>query len=229
MTDEQLRIIEKVKKMLTLSEGTNSKEEAETAVSMAQKMLSKYNLSIKDLDAYKEKAECTERGCRIRTKTIPQWVNSLMSLGMFIYDTQGLVSTQRGERVVVYFIGVEPNNTICLNTFITLYKALDEMTLVEHPGLYVADRKTSWQKGFISGLYQKLREQKAATMVEERSLVLVQRDKINEYIQEQYANRLRTRNTPRYTTAKDSRAYNEGYRCGKDYNIAPQIEEAHGF
>ena len=229
MTEEQLRIIEKVKKMLTLSEGTNSKEEAETAVAMAQKMLSKYNLSIKDLDAYKEKAECSERGCRIRTKTMPQWVNSLMSLCMFIYDTQGLISAPKGERVVVYFIGVEPNNTICLNTFITLYKALDEMRLVEHPALYVADRKTSWQKGFISGLYQKLREQKAATMAEERSLVLVQRNKINDYIQEQYKNRLRTKQAPKYSSAKDSAAYSEGYRCGKDYNIAPQIEEAHGF
>jgi hypothetical protein len=229
MTDEQLRIIEKVKKMLTLSEGTNSKEEAETAVAMAQRMLSKYNLSIKDLDAYKEKAECSERGCRIRTKTLPQWVSSLMSLCMFIYDTQALVSSQKGERVTVYFIGVEPNNTICLNTFITLYKALDEMTLVEHPGLYVADRKTSWQKGFISGLYNKLREQKAATMAEERSLVLVQRNKINEYLQEQYANRLRSNKPRRNTSAKDSAAYMEGYYCGKDYNIAPQIEEAHGF
>lgn len=227
MTDEQLRIIERVKKMLALSEGTNSAEEAETAVTMAQKMLSKYNLSIKDLDAYKEKAECTERGCRIRTQVIPSWANSLMSLCQYMYDTKCIISQRKGERTTVFFIGVEPNTTICLNTFIMLYKALDEMTLVKHPSMYVAERKHSWRMGFITGLFSKIREQKESTLSEERSLVLVQQDKIKHYLNEQYQN-LRKRNVsvPR---AKDGTAYEDGYQRGRDYNIAPQIEEAHGF
>lgn len=227
MTDEQLKVIERVKKLLNLSEGTNSAEEAETAVTMAQQILSKYNLSIKDLDEYKEKAECTERGCRIRTKVIPSWVNTLMSLCQYMYDTRCLVSQIKGERPTVFFIGVEPNTTICLNTFITLYKALDEMTLVEHPSMYVADRKQSWRIGFITGLFAKVMKQKETTLSEERSLVLVQKDKIDQYIKEQYQN-LRERTAPR-PEMKDAVAYQEGYMRGKEYNVAPQIEEAHGF
>lgn len=229
MTDEQLRVIERVKKLLNLSEGTSSAEEAETAVTMAQQILSKYNLSIKDLDEYKEKTECTERGCRIRTKIVPKWVTGLSSLCMYMYDTHCLISSPKNDRTTLYFIGVEPNTTICLNTFITLYKALDEMTLVEHPSFYVAERKTSWREGFIAGLFAKVKEQKDAALAEERSLVVVQKDKIRDYLREQYEGRLRKRQVSKSSGPKDDRAFHEGYMQGRDYTVAPQLEEAHGF
>ena len=229
MTDEQKRIIEKVKKMLALSENNSSAEEAETAITMARQLLSKYNLSIKDIDEYKEKAECTERGCRIRTKVIPQWVNALMSLCQYTYDTTSLLYTNKGERPTIMFVGVEPNTTICLNTFVMLYKALDEMTLVEHPGFYVADRKTSWRMGFINGLYNKIRAQKASIVPEERGLVVIQKNKIDDYLRSQYEGRIKERKAPKMRNSTDGQAYAEGYARGQDYNINPQLEEAHGF
>lgn len=233
MTDEQKKIIEKVQKMLALSEGTNSQEEAETAMRMVRSLLSKYNLSITDIDNYQKTATCTEQGCRIRTKAVPAWVKCLASLCSMAYDTECIIhkskyGNRQTENSVILFIGVEPNTTICTNTFIMLYKALDEMAYVKYPSLYVGPRKDSWRFGFIQGLYRKIKddkkeqEQKAAEHAQqEYALVTVQSNLIQQYIADNYNTK---KSRPSTIDIKNHEAYVEGYQRGQKHNLNAQIE-----
>lgn len=220
MTNDQLRIVEKAKKMIALAEGTSSEEEAKTAMVMVQQLLSKYNLSITDLNVFKDKSICNDIMVVIRTKMMPLWVKELTGLCRMACDCEILL-TKTADKAGAIFIGIEPATTICSSMFITLYKLLDSMALVDYPTLYTGSRKESWRRGFIFGLAAKIKEQKEQTKQQEYGLMVIQKDKIEQHINSHYrvhASKAKDKDI------KDSKAFSQGYKAGMNYNLNPQIE-----
>lgn len=220
MTTEQSHIIEKAKKMIALAEGTSSEEEAKTAMVMVRQLLAKYNLSITDLDNFKDKSVCNEIMIIIRTKMMPLWVKELTALCHMACDCEILL-TRTVDKAGAIFIGIEPATTICSSMFVTLYKLLDSMALVDYPTLYTGSRKESWRRGFIFGLAAKIREQKEKTVQQEYGLLVVQKDKIEQHIREHHKTRIAK---DKGKAIKDSKAFSQGYEAGMNYNLNPQIE-----
>lgn len=100
MEKDKKEVIEKIKKLLALSNSSNE-HEAALAASHAQRLLSEHNLAMTDVEARKE-AEVADKVETDAAKTLPKWVWELLWGVQKAFDCQ-VVHKGIGK---IVFIGV---------------------------------------------------------------------------------------------------------------------------
>lgn len=212
-TEEQQKAIEKVRKLMSLSEGSTSDEEAQTAAMMARSILSKYNLNITDLKAYREETSATELKTELRTRNLPRWVQSLALTLCTVFDCECII--HRTERSTsISFIGVEPNITICNLTFDHLYGYLDGLIFPKGCSVYF---RNSYRLGFSAGMLEKHKAKKieeAFLNQASSSLVVVQHQLIDDFKKKNYP---RLRSVRQKASYVNPSAFDTGFRDGSEF------------
>lgn len=120
-TEEQKKIIEKIRKLLRLSRSSNE-HEAAAAAAKAQELLSEYNLSKDSIRSGQQAADL--RASRAYKKTrqrLETWAYRLASGVARAFDCKYYHDPDVGETV---FVGCEPDPTIASWTYGYLYKTL---------------------------------------------------------------------------------------------------------
>jgi len=220
------RIIERVRKLLALSNSSNE-HEAALAAAHAQRLLAEHNLAMSELEVQEEGAGEVELEV---AKAVPKWLSSLFATVANAFDCFPIVtSTQSCSRLRFIGVGEDPGVAACTLQF--LMKELRRLASVylrnldtRGGRLSATEReriRTSYLLGGVHGVRQAMTAQKAQTPTTSRALVPVKDALIRQY-REEHLGQLRTRRNRSSTVV--SAAFHQGRQDGVSLQIRPVIE-----
>ncbi len=222
------RIIERVRKLLALSNSSNE-HEAALAAAHAQRLLAEHNLAMSELEMQEEGAGEVELQV---ARTVPKWLSSLFATVANAFDCFPIVTTiQTCSRLRFIGVGDDPGVAACtleylmkeLRRLASLYlRALDsrsgKLSAVSRERV-----RSSYLLGGVHGVRQALQAQKAQTPTTSTALVPVKDALIRQY-REEHLGQLRTRRSRSSTVL--SAAFHQGRQDGASLQIRPALDIA---
>lgn len=216
------KIVEKVQKLLALSESSNL-HEAEAAMLKAQELLMKHKLSLKDVKEFKILNSDIKENVTKITFTKAKWKAKLARLvadnfGCYIY-----FKTRYSHAIT--FFGREEDVTVCnivleyaIDCIGSVVKRLKYQNIKE--GYSTKGLENDYALGFIAGLRYKFEEQKKSN--QEWGLVLVKDQEVTEaYDLIKFKRSINT--DTRYHGQSD--AYKKGVKDGERFSISDKITQ----
>jgi len=217
------RIIERVRKLLALSNSSNE-HEAALAAAHAQRLLAEHNLAMSELEMQEEGAGEAEL---LVARTVSKWLSSLFATVASAFDCFPIVTTTPSNSRL-RFIGVGEDPGVAACTLEYLVKELRRLASgyqrqLEARGgrLSPADRqriRLSYLLGAVHGVRQALQAQKTATPTTSTALVPVKDALIKQYRNEHFGS-LRTRRSRASTVL--SEAFHQGRQDGANLRLTP--------
>lgn len=217
------KLIEKIQKLLSLSESSNENE-AREAMLKAQKLIVKHKLSLKEVQDTKIYSSKIKDDISKISFTKAKWKGELAYI---IGKNFGCYTYFRTNRIhKITFFGREEDIVVCN---IVLDYAVDciETTIkriqseYRRKGLSTKGLATDYAKGFIEGLDEKFEEQKRAN--QEWGLVLVVEKEVTEAYNKKKFKRAINLDT-QFKGNLD--AYKKGIENGKQFSISNRITES---
>jgi hypothetical protein len=220
------RIIERVRKLLALSNSSNE-HEAALAAAHAQRLLAEHNLSMSELEIQEEGAGETELQV---ARTVPKWLSSLFAIVATAFDCLPIVTTTHAcSRLRFIGVGEDPGVATC--TLQYLIKELRRLASgylrsleAAHNRLSATDRqriRSSYLLGGVQGVQQTLAAQKTRTPTTSQALVPVKDALIRQY-REDHLGELKTRRNRSSTVV--SAAFHQGRQDGAALQCTSAIE-----
>lgn len=206
------KIIEKIQKLLALSESPNQNE-AEAAMAKAQELMVKHNIEMSSVQDHDSEYinETTETFQREGVET--KYVNSILTEFFFVK----IIKSNRIGFKYFNFVGEKNNVKTALhmrqyltNTFKHLWNEYKQETGAP------TKAKQSFYYGLWQGFSAKMQEQRVSAQ-EKYEMVLVEDPKVEEKVQELFKN-LR-KGGSRSVNAGDSAARSAGYSQGRNLNV----------
>lgn len=211
------RVIERVRKLLALSNSSNE-HEAALAAAHAQRLLAEHNLAISELEMREEGAGEAELYV---AKTVPKWLSSLFAVVADAFDCMAIVATTANAgRLRFIGVGEDPAVAAC-----TLQFLMQELRRLASRYLKQQERgadlltpairrriRDSYLLGGVQGVQQAMALQKGATPTTAGALVPVKDALIRQY-SEQHLGPLRTRRSR--SSSVLSSAFNQGKQDGE--------------
>jgi hypothetical protein len=172
--DKKTHVIDKIRKLLALSNSSNE-HEAALAASHAQRLLSEHNLAMADIEP-DNKPHSADKVEATVSKTLPKWVRHLSAGVCTAFDCQAIHNPVVGKMT---FIGVGADVQIAAYTFAYLDKTVRKLCtkyMKHHVNDNVANRqrelmRQSYYLGAVSTISSRLREQKVQTPITPGALV----------------------------------------------------------
>lgn len=216
-------VIEKIRKLLALSNSSNE-HEAALAASHAQRLLAEHNLAMADLNTTQkpEKAEKIETAA---AKKLPKWLRHLTAGVSNAFDCQAIHHPANGK---LTFIGVGADAQIAAYTFSYLDRSIRKLCSVymkQHAASTVIGShrelmRQSYYLGAVSTINRMLETQKNITPVTAGALVPIKEGLIKQAMSE--IGNIRTMHSRR--SYINSGAYAQGQTDGKQLGIRPGVE-----
>lgn len=217
-------IVEKIKKLLALSESSNE-HEAKLAMLKAQELLAKHKLSLKEVKEFKVYNSAIKEKISVISFTKAKWKAHLARL---IADNFGCYYYFKTYHTnIITFFGREEDIAVCN---IVLEYAIDCINsnvkrlryLHIRDGYSTKGLENDYALGFISGLNKKFEEQKKAN--QEWGLVLVKDPEVVEaYSSKKFKGTVSTR-----TSFKGyAEVYRQGQKDGENFSISDKITEGY--
>lgn len=217
------RIIERVRKLLALSNSSNE-HEAALAAAHAQRLLAEHNLAMSELEMQEEGAGEAEL---LVARTVSKWLSSLFATVANAFDCFPIVTTTPSNSRL-RFIGVGEDPGVAACTLEYLVKELRRLASgyqrqLEARGgrLNPADRqrvRLSYLLGAVHGVRQAMLEQQTRTPTTSTALVPVKDALIKQYRDEHFGS-LRTRRSRASTVL--SEAFHRGRQDGANLQLTP--------
>jgi hypothetical protein len=177
--DDKQRLIDRIRKLLKLSESANE-HEAAAAAAKAHALLSEYNLSVSDVSD----DSGAQGASRVATKTrqrLERWAFNLAAFTADAFDCSYFHSTS-GKTT---FVGVGPDPEVCAWTFSYLYKSMLRMAsayMKTKTRLRSTSSKNAARASYLSGAVavvgRRLLEQKAKAPVTSDALVPIKTEAV---------------------------------------------------
>ncbi len=215
-------IIEKIRKLLALSNSCNE-HEAALAASHAQRLLAEHNLAMADIETTPkpEKADSIETAA---AKTLPKWLRHLVAGVSSAFDCQAIHHPANGK---LTFIGVGADVQIAAYTFSYLDRSVRKLCagyMKQHATDAVSGRRRellrqSYYLGAVSTITRMLAAQKQQTPVTAGALVPVKEALIKQAMGE--IGQIRTMHSRR--SYINSSAYTQGQSDGQRIGIRPGV------
>lgn len=216
-------VIEKIRKLLALSNSSNE-HEAALAASHAQRLLSEHNLAMADITT-EQKPEKADKIETDAAKTLPKWLRHLTAGVSNAFDCQAVHHPANGK---LTFIGVGADVQIAAYTFSYLDRSVRMLCssyMKQHAASAVTGRhrelmRQSYYLGAVSTINRMLDAQKKATPVTPGALVPVKEGLIRQAMGE--IGKIRTMHSRR--SYINSGAYTQGQTDGSQVGIRAGVE-----
>lgn len=214
-------IVLKIKKLLALSKSSNENE-AKSSLLMAQKLLMKHKLTMKEINEYKE-TSIKELKTDITYKKA-KWKGKLAKVIANNYKCYVYSEVNYSNQIM--FFGREEDTTICK---IVLEYAIDSINskvkLLQKEAkknyMSVKGIENDYALGFISGLEKAFEEQKRKYKDEWSLVVLKDKEVVEEY--ENFSKGFKT--YPIKYVVENGKHFNEGVKDGKNFDITTRVGE----
>lgn len=225
------QIIDKIQKLLALANSDNENE-AKAAATMAQSLLTKYNLTMTEVEQEPDKdkytSEFVETG---RQRQDPAWkyVQSLLREFFFVEIVQtkkkvevpgGTVFWKDYKNVHCYVMFGQPHN-------VAIARYVRDFMMRSFADLFVQYRKqtgapatsrNSYYLGLFKGLHEQLKNTKKKVETE-TGLVVVEDANLEQFVKDSLEGKIKT--VPSKSVINnDPNAMNAGYEKGKNLSIA---------
>jgi hypothetical protein len=221
------RIIERVRKLLALSNSSNE-HEAALAAAHAQRLLAEHNLAMSELEVQAEGA--SEVDLQV-AKTVQKWLSSLFATVANAFDCFPIVTTTEScSRLRFIGVGDDPGVAAC--TLQYLMKELRRLASgyihsleLQEGTLSATGRqrvRTSYLLGAVHGVREAMTAQKAQTPTTSRALVPIKDALIKQY-KEEHLGELRTRRHRSSTVV--SAAFQQGRQDGASLQMKPAAKQ----
>ena len=208
MDQDKDRVIRIVKKLYALANSSDS-EESKAAAEKAHALCAEYSLtvSVEDLQIPAAGTLCREHTCATKEHRQHRWMALLCSAVMDGFSCDAVVSRHAG-RISYIMIGVEPDVSVAMHTFVFLYRTIAT-------GRWGNSKQTlAWRLGFATEIYNRLRSRKRChdTQGNAGALVPLKAQIVASYMSEQFPNLGKPR---RYKEmGVDAEAFGAGVRAG---------------
>lgn len=216
-------VIEKIRKLLALSNSCNE-HEAALAAAHAQRLLSEHNLAMADImtEQKPEKADKVETDA---AKSLPKWLRHLTAGVSSAFDCQAVHHPANGK---LTFIGVGADAQVAAYTFSYLDRSVRKLCssyMKQHDTGTITGRhrelmRQSYYLGAVSTINRMLDAQKKTTPVTAGALVPVKEALIKQAMGE--IGRIRTMHSRR--SYINSGAYEQGQTDGSSVGIRAGVE-----
>jgi hypothetical protein len=217
-------IIEKIRKLLALSNSANE-HEAALAAGHAQRLLSEHNLAMADIKAVNTPNTADKVDTSV-SKTLPKWMRHLSAGVSSAFDCQAIHHPATGKMT---FIGVGADAQVAAYTFTYLDRTVRKLCsgyMKQQVCSTISNRsrelmRQSYYLGAVSTISARLGEQKASTPVTTGALVPLKEALIRQAMNE--IGRIRTVRSRRSYIHSD--AYFKGQDDGRQVGINQGIEQ----
>lgn len=236
-------VLTKIRNALNLAENAATEGEAAAASAAVARLLQKYNLDLADVIISGNAEDlASTMGDIIQVPSAPTiydsarksaWVHRIAIAVAEAYFCRPMVSLRQ-----VWFVGYDTNAKAASHTFNYLYTTLTKLSDVAKD-VYIQNFKAmhrvspvkvggahhpqtwrkSWLWGAADGVTQKLKETLAEVQGESMALVVVQKDRIDEFITNLFGNRKQNAKSRKHEF--NGNAYKQGYQTGK--NLDPGL------
>lgn len=222
------RIIERVRKLLALSNSSNE-HEAALAAAHAQRLLAEHNLAMSELEMQEEGAGEVELQV---ARTVPKWLSSLFATVANAFDCFPIVTTTPAcSRLRFIGVGDDPGVAACtleylmkeLRRLASLYLRIQDNKAVRLSATSRERVRSSYLLGGVHGVRQAMQAQKAQTPTTSTALVPVKDALIRQY-REEHLGQLRTRRSRSSTVL--SAAFHQGRQDGASLQIRPALDSS---
>ncbi|MBQ7739224.1 MAG: DUF2786 domain-containing protein [Desulfovibrionaceae bacterium] len=221
-TDKET-IIAKIQKILSLAERAGSDEEAQNAMLQARRMLIKYNISMEEVNSFKDE-ECDEVTVILKKRFVPSYTHFLAGATARLYNSRVLITynynmNRNRQKIAFIGVGIDPKLACQTYNFLSQYlkRRSKELKLIGR-------RETDYNYGFAQVVYSRCREMTeeiVRDVPQEAALVPIKDATINSYMDRAYPNRSKCRsNRERPMTA----AMVAGMEDGKRVNLGRPID-----
>jgi hypothetical protein len=222
---KNIPIIDKIKKLLALSNSCNE-HEAALAAAHVQRLLAAHNLAMADITA-SEKPDKVDRVETDVARSLPKWIRHLSAAVSSAFDCQAIHHPATGKMT---FIGVGADVQVAAYTFTYLERTVRKLCtgyLKQHVGTTIIGQqrellRQSYYLGAVSTITQQLQNQKKQTPVTPGALVPVKAGLIRKAMEE--IGPIRTMHSRR--SYINSTAYNQGQADGQQVSIHKGLETA---
>lgn len=210
---EEEKLIGKIQKLLALSKSPN-KAEAELAAQRAHELLTKYNLSMDDV----QEREIREFNI-ISGRNLKTWKHLLIDNVARYYYCKSLFYERGSGYYRIVFIGQRHNIIVCKSMFDYLHK-----TILRESRSIHKNAKNKYREDFKLGMAVKISERlkqlsDQKIIPEEKDLVIRENDKIDKYLSEK-----NTYSENFELDIKKAEAYWKGIQAGKKVSLNEQIK-----
>ena len=234
MSDEQKRILERVRKMLALANDAAASEgERENAMRMAHATLAKYNLSLSEAEASGSAPEEARIEGGMVGRDYP-WMRTCAHAMAELFFCEYLIARARGGKVVHYFVGRESNTITAREMTSYVISSIDREAKRWSAETYSGSNGwRSFAKGAASRVYvraRKIREEaerapvtpSTSTALVLASVYALEQQKNKALIAQLYGDSLRQgRATQQRNTSSD--AYAAGREFGDRVSLNQQL------
>lgn len=217
-------IIRKVKGLLAVAEDNANEDEAQSAFLMAQQLMIKYNIEIKEIEGTSDEL-VIEKGQGTAYKTLQWYERLLASIISENFRVKNYLSGIRDKgrtKRAIMFLGAEKDVQLAKEMYILAYAALDFYTK-RHVETYYSEQevkrnlkltnqiKKSYMAGFLVGLKNRFEEQRADLQKEYGLMILTPKE-----VEDAYASMLEGSRPVKYKAPNISRdlSYEQGYKDG---------------
>jgi hypothetical protein len=216
-------VIEKIKKLLALTDSGNE-HEAALAAAHVQRLLSAHNLAMADITS----TTPPDKADRVETdvaRNLPKWLRHLSAGVGSAFDCQSIHHPAKGTMT---FIGVGADAQVAAYTFSYLDRTVRKLCagyLKQHAGSAVVGRQRellrhSYYLGAVSTITHQLQDQKKQTPVTPGALVPLKEELIKSAMND--LGPIRTMHSRRsYINAS---AYNQGQSDGREIAIRKGVQ-----
>jgi len=217
-------IVEKIEKLLALGQSPNE-HEAKLAIENANRLLTKYNLTMLDLN--KNENNTIQFVFEQNSSRVSTWKNTLLK-GVCITNFCDLVIS-RGSKVNFIIIGKEFNISIVKNLFEYLSEAIE--LWARKNGGKGTSAKNSYKVGMAFGLVSRLAQIKQEAEqkgfqedITTTALVVKNLHEVMKKENETYmANNFNIKTTSKAISVSNGSAYNKGYKDSSNISLNQQL------
>ena len=217
-----INLIEKIKKLLALSE-SSKENEAQIAMLKAQELLAKHKLSMQEVKNFKTNNSKIKDDVSKITFTKAKWKGKL---AFIIAENFGCYNYYKTRRInTITFFGREEDVTVCnivleyaVNCINNTVKRLKYQ--YSKNGYSTRGLENDYAVGFVNGLNEKFQEQKKAN--QKWGLVLIKdKEVIEAYNKKKFKKSININS--KFQGNAD--VYYQGIKDGKKFSISDKIEE----
>lgn len=217
---DKQRLTEKIKNLLDLANSENE-HEAKAAAEMANRLLTKYNLSMQEVESVSEYTD-GEITTKARVSQEDKWILPLIRDFYFVNPLivtkyKGYHNSRRQYAQVIRFVGEKTNVDVAAYTYEFLTREFRALFKKYRQETGCGPKsKESYYYGLTQGLKEQLKRAQTAVQ-QETGLVLVRDPGVQKFMDKQYPKT--TSKVMKSSAGSDGHAVNQGVHDGNQLNL----------
>lgn len=226
--EERQKILEKIKKLLSLSNSLNE-HEAELAALRAREILARYNLSLSDTEINND--ESLKSAIRLDIDFNEKWTAATTTLAWAVSNATDCKwfmrynpKTYRGDKAAynIAFIGVGADVQVASYLFTYLYRTMSKLSYKYlKQNKHLKDKRNarvSYMRGMATTLNERLKKEKQEVPTNSQALVVIKEKLVKDLFDS-----FHVRSSNKKTTLSDYDAYYTGKKDGNNIPINPAM------